>query len=157
MRDPELGQAHVWKRKRTADFFAGWRCDIEADDRSLLHSQRGKLAFDREENSTEWGVDPDVTVEMTPEQMRAAQDARQETELGDAVTRTGIDDAFGGDQHDDHRAGQSRHVCHCRHATDHADGRRLTTRPVHKTLLEADPQLAAGLLVIRLELRGAHL
>src|SRR6185369_6011950 len=32
----------------------------------------------REENSTEWGVDPDVTVEMTPEQMRAAIDARQE-------------------------------------------------------------------------------
>ena len=36
----------------------------------------------REENSTEWGVDPDVNVEMTPEQMRAAQDARQETEMG---------------------------------------------------------------------------
>ena len=31
----------------------------------------------REENSTEWGVDPDVTVEMTPEQMRAAIDARR--------------------------------------------------------------------------------
>ena len=36
----------------------------------------------REENSTEWGVDPDVTVEMTPEQMRAANEAREETELG---------------------------------------------------------------------------
>src|SRR5205085_697783 len=35
----------------------------------------------REENSTDWGVDPDVTVEMTPEQMRAAIDARQELDI----------------------------------------------------------------------------
>ena len=35
----------------------------------------------REENSTDWGVDPDVTVEMTPEQMRAAIDARQELDV----------------------------------------------------------------------------
>src|SRR5439155_4463970 len=35
----------------------------------------------REENSTEWGVDPDVTIEMTPEQMRAAIDARQELDV----------------------------------------------------------------------------
>jgi carboxyl-terminal processing protease len=35
----------------------------------------------REENSTEWGVDPDVIVEMTPEQMRAAIDARQELDV----------------------------------------------------------------------------
>jgi carboxyl-terminal processing protease len=35
----------------------------------------------REENSTEWGVDPDVTVEMTPEQMRAAIDSRQELDI----------------------------------------------------------------------------
>src|SRR5258706_3314711 len=35
----------------------------------------------REENSTEWGVDPDVTVEMTPEQMRNALDARQELDV----------------------------------------------------------------------------
>src|SRR5690606_19020468 len=48
----------------------------------------------REENSQEWGVDPDVVIEMTPEQMRAAIDARQEldvlrsadTEEGDSVT-----------------------------------------------------------------------
>ena len=35
----------------------------------------------REENSQEWGVDPDVTVEMTPEQMRAAIDARQDFDI----------------------------------------------------------------------------
>jgi len=35
----------------------------------------------REENSTEWGVDPDLTIEMTPEQMRAAIDARQDLDV----------------------------------------------------------------------------
>ena len=35
----------------------------------------------REENSTEWGVDPDVTVEMTPEQMTAAIKARQDQDV----------------------------------------------------------------------------
>jgi carboxyl-terminal processing protease len=35
----------------------------------------------REENSKVWGVDPDVTIDMTPEQMRAAIDARQEMEV----------------------------------------------------------------------------
>ena len=35
----------------------------------------------REENSTEWGVEPDVKIEMTPEQMRAAIDARQELDV----------------------------------------------------------------------------
>lgn len=31
----------------------------------------------REENSTEWGVDPDFKIEMSPEQVRAVLDARQ--------------------------------------------------------------------------------
>jgi len=31
----------------------------------------------REENSTTWGVDPDVTIAMTPDQMRLAMNARQ--------------------------------------------------------------------------------
>jgi carboxyl-terminal processing protease len=35
----------------------------------------------REEASTDWGVEPDLTVEMTPEQMRAAIDARQELDV----------------------------------------------------------------------------
>jgi carboxyl-terminal processing protease len=41
----------------------------------------GGRCIHREENSTTWGVDPDVTVEMTPEQMRAAIDARQELDI----------------------------------------------------------------------------
>lgn len=44
----------------------------------------------REESSTVWGVDPDVLVEMTPEQMRAAIDARAEL---DVLHDDGQDDA----------------------------------------------------------------
>ena len=35
----------------------------------------------REETSTEWGVDPDFTIEMTPEQMLKAIDARTEMDV----------------------------------------------------------------------------
>lgn len=35
----------------------------------------------REENSTEWGVEPDVTIEMTPKQMSDAIEARQELDI----------------------------------------------------------------------------
>jgi carboxyl-terminal processing protease len=36
----------------------------------------GGTCIHREENSTTWGVDPDVVIEMTPEQMSKALDAR---------------------------------------------------------------------------------
>lgn len=50
----------------------------------------------REENSTDWGVEPDLTVEMTPEQMRAAITARQQhdvlrDEKAPATDKTGKD------------------------------------------------------------------
>jgi carboxyl-terminal processing protease len=35
----------------------------------------------REENSTDWGVDPDVKIEMTPEQMEAQMEARKDMEV----------------------------------------------------------------------------
>jgi carboxyl-terminal processing protease len=75
----------------------------------------------REENSTSWGVDPDVTVEMTPEQMRAAIDARQELDI--------LRDA----------------------------GEEAAPTTQKKDLLTVDPQLSAGLLLLRLELNGAEL
>ncbi len=81
----------------------------------------------REENSTEWGVDPDVTVEMTPEQMRAAIDARQDLD----VLRD-IDNGA-------------------------APKAAPSTQPVKKDLLASDPQLSAGLLLLRLKLSGAAL
>jgi carboxyl-terminal processing protease len=78
----------------------------------------------REENSTDWGVEPDVTVEMTPEQMRAALDAR--TEL-DVLREPG-----------------EKPVA-------------PTTKPAgkRKDLLQADPQLSAAVLFLRLELTDA--
>ncbi len=35
----------------------------------------------REENSTEWGVDPDFAIEMSPDQMRAVAEARQQMDI----------------------------------------------------------------------------
>ncbi len=82
----------------------------------------------REENSTDWGVNPDMTVEMTPEQMRAAIDARQDMDI-------------------------------LREADDKpvASKEPSTTQPAKKNLLAADPQLSAGLLLLRLKLSGASL
>jgi C-terminal peptidase prc len=80
----------------------------------------------REENSTEWGVDPDVTVEMTPEQMTAAIKARQEQDI-------------------------------LRDANAPADKKLEALEASKKDPLAQDPQLSAGLLLLRLQLAGAHL
>ena len=101
-------------------------------------------------------MDPDVTVEMTPEQMRAAQEARQQTELGDAFNAPAS--TMPSEVINTTTTGPANHDTFTiagTHPTTQVAG--ATTKPVHKTLLEADPQLAAGLLVIRLELQGAHL
>jgi carboxyl-terminal processing protease len=76
----------------------------------------------REENSTEWGVDPDMVVEMTPEQMRATQDARQEQD----VLRDATDNV----------------------TTAPSNG-KPTTR---KDILSNDGQLGAAMLVMRMQL-----
>ncbi|MFI5378535.1 MAG: S41 family peptidase [Tepidisphaerales bacterium] len=77
----------------------------------------------REENSKEWGVEPDVVVEMTPDQTRAALGARQEAD----VLRDPNDPAPKPDDGDN--------------------------KPKEKKdLLGADPQLGAALLLMRLEL-----
>ena len=79
----------------------------------------------REENSKEWGVEPDVVVEMTPEQTRDALGARQEAD----VLRDANDPAP---------------------KPENGNG---TTKPKEKKdLLGADPQLGAALLIMRLDL-----
>ncbi|HVT88494.1 MAG TPA: S41 family peptidase [Tepidisphaeraceae bacterium] len=82
----------------------------------------------KEDNATTWGVDPDVKVEMSSEQMRAAQEARIEMEvLRDGEVKPQIAAA-------------------------------PTTGPaVKKDLLAADPQLSAAVLLLKLELAGAEL
>ena len=87
----------------------------------------GGRCIHREENSTTWGVEPDIAVEMTPQQMLTAMDARQDLDvLRDADPQT-------------------RPTTATTAAADKVD------------LLKADSQLAAGVLVLRLELAGAQL
>lgn len=94
----------------------------------------------REENSQEWGVDPDVTIEMTPEQMRAAIDARQELDvLRDAAPAEG-------------RQEKLKDV-----ADEVEDAVAEVTEEQSKDPLSSDPQLSAALLVLRLQAAGATL
>jgi carboxyl-terminal processing protease len=87
----------------------------------------------REENSKDWGVDPDVTVEMTPEQMRAAIDARQDLDV----------------LRDNPAAGEQPKL---EQKAQHAE-----TKAPKKDLLGSDPQLAAALLLLKLQLAGAQI
>jgi carboxyl-terminal processing protease len=87
----------------------------------------------REENSTEWGVDPDVTVEMTPEQMRAAIDARQELDVLRDRDNDGKPD---------------------KPAAAAANDKTVKEK---KDPLASDAQLSAALLLLRLRLAGAEI
>ena len=108
----------------------------------------------REENSTTWGVDPDVTVELTPEQMLAAQTARHDMDVYHAATAAPA-------------AGDTAKLQQMAPAVTDAQKTAGTptagpsTKPVlvtkPKDLLDVDPQLSAAVLVMRLELAGAHL
>ncbi len=90
----------------------------------------------REENSTTWGVDPDVKIEMTPEQMRLASEVRQDMD----VLR----------EKDDAPADGSGNLVEVPTTSP-------STKPTKKDLLSVDPQLNAGLLLLRLKLNGAPL
>ena len=93
----------------------------------------------REENSKEWGVDPDLTVRMTPDQMRAAIDVRTDLDvLHDAAT-----------------AGAEQPK------PDAASKVAAAAKPAgpvnkRKELLDSDPQLSAAVLLLRLKLTGAQ-
>jgi carboxyl-terminal processing protease len=92
----------------------------------------------REENSTEWGVDPDLTIEMTPEQMRAAIDARQDLDVLRDVDNTPAKGA----------------------AEKLADKSKVVKEAVEKATkdpMSSDPQLSAALLILRMQLVGAQL
>ncbi|HEX8520700.1 MAG TPA: S41 family peptidase [Tepidisphaeraceae bacterium] len=98
----------------------------------------------REENSTEWGVDPDLTIEMTPEQMTAAIESRQELD----VLRDAPDvNAPGTDPQQESTKAQA--------ATQEAAA--ATTKPVKKDAMGSDPQLSAAVLLLRMQLAGAQL
>ena len=92
----------------------------------------------REENSKEWGVEPDVTVEMTPEQMRGAIDARQNLD----ILRAANEPAKGDAPKLDNKADKS--------------GDKPEKKP-KKDLLSSDPQLSGALLLLKLQLAGAQI
>lgn len=86
----------------------------------------------REENSTDWGVDPDVNVQLTPDQMQAAIDAREELDvLRDAAPAAGETPKL------------EQKSANANAKTDSFSG---------KGLLASDPQMAAALLELRLQL-----
>ena len=93
----------------------------------------------REENSKDWGVEPDLTIEMTPEQMRAAIDARQEMDI--------LRDA-------DARPAQGAQLDEKVQKVDNAVADADAQAKKVKDPLEVDPQLSAALLLMRLELAG---
>ena len=92
----------------------------------------------REENSTEWGVDPDLTIAMTPEQMRAAIDARQELDVLRDATAPPAEGKL--EQLKDESADVKEAVA------------KATRDP-----MDSDPQLSAALLLLRMQLAGAQL
>jgi C-terminal processing protease CtpA/Prc len=95
----------------------------------------------REENSTDWGVDPDVTVEMTPEQMRAAIDARQELDI---LRDINAPPAEGEQQKLQDVAPEVEKAVEAE-----KDPKKAGKK---KDLLATDPQLSAALLLLRIEL-----
>jgi carboxyl-terminal processing protease len=97
----------------------------------------------REENSQEWGVDPDIKVEMTPKQMEAAIDARQELDVLRDANATPAEGEM--PKLKDVAEGVEQSV----ETTVTADER--------KGLLDSDAQLSAALLLLRLQLAGAEL
>ncbi|MDB5290489.1 MAG: hypothetical protein JWL69_1730 [Phycisphaerales bacterium] len=103
----------------------------------------------REENSKEWGVDPDVKVEMTPEQMRAAIDARQDLDvLRDAEEAPA---PAAGDQPKLEEKTQKAEAQAAPKTDDKAKAKPK------KDLLASDPQLSAAILLLKLQLAGAHI
>lgn len=104
----------------------------------------------REENSTEWGVDPDVTVEMTPEQMRAAIDARQEQDILRDLEASPAESA---------QEKLNDKAAEVRDAVQQAQQAESSKHPEAKKKdpLGTDPQLSAALLLLRLQLNGAQL
>lgn len=85
----------------------------------------------RDENSLEWGVDPDLVIEMTPEQMRAAIDARQELDVLRAIEA---------ENEESHRIDAEQVEAEV----------ELAEAEEKKDPLAADPQLSAALLLLRL-------
>ena len=110
----------------------------------------GGRCIHREETSTEWGVDPDVTVEMTPEQMRAAIDARQELDI--------LRDANSAPAESEQEKIQDVAPKVQQEVKEEAKKQIANAGTGQKKdLMSSDPQLSAAVLLLRLQLAGMQL
>jgi carboxyl-terminal processing protease len=100
---------------------------------SHYYLPKGKCIH-REENSTEWGVDPHLTIEMTPEQMKAAIESRQELD----VLR---------DVHSSPAEGEQKKLNDVAPAVNDS----VANATAKKDPLQSDPQLSAALLLLRMK------
>lgn len=109
----------------------------------------------REENSTTWGVDPDVTIPMTPEQMKAAIEARQDL---DVLRDANSPPAQGAQEKLNDKAAQVGKAAgdkgQAAGAVDQAANATTQPAPAKKDLLASDPQLSSALLLLRVQLAG---
>jgi carboxyl-terminal processing protease len=96
----------------------------------------------RKETSTEWGVDPDIIIEMTPEQMRAAIDARQDLDILRDIEAPPAES-------------EQQKLDDIATAVEEAVDEATAEKSADP--LESDPQLSAALLLLRLQLAGAEL
>ncbi|HEV2296706.1 MAG TPA: S41 family peptidase [Tepidisphaeraceae bacterium] len=103
---------------------------------SHYYLPKGKCIH-REENSTEWGVDPHLTIEMTPEQMKAAIEARQELD----VLR---------EAHSAPAEGEQRKLNDIAPAVKEVVKDSVAAGE-KKDPLSSDPQLSAALLLLRMK------
>jgi carboxyl-terminal processing protease len=105
---------------------------------SHYYLPKGKCIH-REENSTEWGVDPHLTIEMTPEQMKAAIESRQELDvLRDANAAPA--------------EGEQPKLNDVAPAVKDS----VASANAKKDPLSSDPQLSAALLLLRMKV-AAHM
>ena len=95
----------------------------------------------REEDSNDWGVNPDVTVEMTPEQMRTAIDARTDLDVLHARDEKAMEEPAKNIAPED--------------AARDPKAKKPTTKP--KDPLSVDAQLQGALLLLRMALNGAQI
>ena len=103
---------------------------------SHYYLPKGKCIH-REENSTEWGVDPHLTIEMTPEQMKAAIEARQELDVLREANSAPAE-------------GEQRKLNDVAPAVQDAV-KDSVAKAEKKDPLASDPQLSAALLLLRMK------
>jgi carboxyl-terminal processing protease len=103
---------------------------------SHYYLPKGKCIH-REENSTEWGVDPHLTIEMTPEQMKAAIEARQELDVLREANSAPAE-------------GEQRKLNDVAPAVQDAV-KESVAKAEKKDPLASDPQLSAALLLLRMK------